>query len=315
MTAARILGLLRERHSDPEWVFFSELATSGTNDTRYMDAFVINVWKSNKFRRIAYEIKVSRADLMKELTKDPEKRLAAMKLSNLFFYVVPAGLVDKKEIPEGCGLIEANKGGLRTKLAAKYREVDDPNFAFVARMVQRLKGYGPPPVPCFKYAGREMTEEEFRDLVKQSQPSNVEWQIQDKVKEGIALWKRDNHIAEVIDYLKKESGQRWGGVDLKELKAWLDGIRTGVPIKDLQWIAHNMKDVKNALDRILGKIPKEKDPYDDEEEEETEASGGGDQEEANPVLGGDGEADPGGKENADEKGDQDPGGVEPGQTT
>lgn len=298
MTAERILGLLRERHSDSEWSFFEELATSGTKHERYIDAFAMHLWASKKWRRIAYEIKVSRADLMKELDREPEKRVAAMELSNQFFYVVPTGLVEKKELPEGCGLIEAHKSGLRTKAAAKYRNIGPPSHAFVARMLQRMQGYERPPVPCFKFADREMTEKEFRQFTRDSMDGQKEVDILKGIRDGVDGWKEENEVVAIINYLKKEmTGGVWSGTDLKELKEWIDGIRKGVPIKVLRSAEYHMRNAVDEMASILLKIPKEKDPFDEEETDEGDA---GVQGETDPVSGTDGDGDSGGSEDADQ---------------
>ncbi len=302
ITTARILGLLRERHSDQEWSFFEELATSGTEHERYIDGFAMHLWASKKWRRIAYEIKVSRADLMGELDRKPEKRVAAMEVSNQFFYVVPTGLFDKRELPQNCGLIEAHKSGLRVKVAARYREIGPPSHAFVARMLQRMQGYARPDVSCFKYAGREMTEEEFRKFAEDSMPAQMEVAIGSKVHDEVERWKRGNNVVEIIDYLKKEmTGGVWSGTNLEDLKEWIGGIRKGVPIKDLRHAEYQMRGAVDAMASILLEIPEEKDP--DDEEEETKDFHIGLEGKANPVPGTDGEGDSVGSKDADQAGD------------
>jgi hypothetical protein len=59
-------------------------------------------------KRICYEVKVARADFLSEL-KQPLKRRMGMRYSNEFYFVTPAGLVDVREIPPECGLVEAGR--------------------------------------------------------------------------------------------------------------------------------------------------------------------------------------------------------------
>lgn len=51
------------------------------------------------------EIKISRADFLNDVNK-PEKRAGYALIAEVVNYVVPAGLVDPREVPPECGLIE-----------------------------------------------------------------------------------------------------------------------------------------------------------------------------------------------------------------
>ena len=88
-----------------------------------IDAFVMPMWPGKKYERIAYEVKVSRADFLNEI-KMPWKRETAMAYSNRFIYITPPGLIKKDEIPEGCGLQEVHPSGhIRTVVKAPQRNV------------------------------------------------------------------------------------------------------------------------------------------------------------------------------------------------
>lgn len=80
ITAQDVRRLIAERHklgatgqtsAAPEWALFFELRNGtgfsshrGESD-RYVDAFAFNTYPSKKFWRVAYEVKVSRADFLK----------------------------------------------------------------------------------------------------------------------------------------------------------------------------------------------------------------------------------------------------------
>lgn len=104
-----VLDALRRRYTgDGEWLFFEEW--------KRVDAFAIRCWGSGiGNRRIAFEVKTSRADFLSELRR-PMKREFAMDVSHQFFFATPKGLVDGREIPHGCGLIEVDEKA-RTKIA------------------------------------------------------------------------------------------------------------------------------------------------------------------------------------------------------
>jgi hypothetical protein len=73
-----------------------------------VDAFALNSLPHTGMKRVCYEVKVSRADFLCEL-KHPMKRRIGMRYSNEFYFVTPAGLVDVREVPVECGLIEAGR--------------------------------------------------------------------------------------------------------------------------------------------------------------------------------------------------------------
>jgi len=63
-----------------------------------------------KMNPCCYEIKVSRSDFLVDL-KNPEKRGAAMKISEAMYYVCPKDMIKVSEIPDGFGLIYEKKIG------------------------------------------------------------------------------------------------------------------------------------------------------------------------------------------------------------
>lgn len=70
-----------------------------------------------------YEIKVSRGDFLQD-----NKWHLYLQYCNEFYFVVPAGLITKEEIPENVGLIYyyPDTTVLRTKRKALYREIEEP---------------------------------------------------------------------------------------------------------------------------------------------------------------------------------------------
>lgn len=142
-----ILKALRRRHPEKEWAFFEELragtgykeVTKGINPQQRFDAWAINLYPSKKFLRIAYEIKVSRSDFLREI-KHPEKRTQALQLSNQFYFVAPVGLIKPDELPPEAGLIEVeNEWESRHTVAAPIREASGPTWQFFASIARRMQ--------------------------------------------------------------------------------------------------------------------------------------------------------------------------------
>ena len=95
------------------------------------------IWESKRYERVAYEIKVSRADFLKELS-DPGKRHFALALSNRFYFVLPDGVADKWEIPDGCGMMLYRNGSVRVHKQVPWKEIVEWPLGFVASFGRRL---------------------------------------------------------------------------------------------------------------------------------------------------------------------------------
>lgn len=65
----------------------------------------------SRFRATAYEVKISRSDFLSDVTSG--KALRYLDFAGALVFAVPAGLVDKSEVPDGCGLIVRGEGGWR----------------------------------------------------------------------------------------------------------------------------------------------------------------------------------------------------------
>lgn len=140
MKSDEVLKALSYRHEDPrEWIFIEEAPVgTGSLATNRIDAYAISCWPSAQNKRIAYEVKVSRADFMNE-KKNPAKRRPAMLLSNQFYFATPKGLLKVEEIPVDCGLIEATDAWTsRIVLEAPYRDSIRPTWNYVAALLRNL---------------------------------------------------------------------------------------------------------------------------------------------------------------------------------
>ncbi len=133
---AAILAALYKKHIDA--VCCEELPYYGSYVTaqRRIDFWVLT--GGGHQTATAYEIKVSRADFMRD---SKEKQEFALRYSDRFFYCTPKGLLDKKEIPEWAGLIEYDIEKARWRTIIPYwqqnpRRKDDPDWAFVLGLIR-----------------------------------------------------------------------------------------------------------------------------------------------------------------------------------
>lgn len=116
MTARDVLTALRRHHARMQtpWVVLREAFG--------IDALAISQSGSRdpKYRRVSYEIKVSRSDYRRELARWPQKAAVALRLGHQFYFAIPAGMLTPGErtrrpqphpglwVPEPAGLIEVN---------------------------------------------------------------------------------------------------------------------------------------------------------------------------------------------------------------
>lgn len=163
----KIIRLLCTRHAD-KWASFAELAAP---KRQRIDFFAIATGRGSTPLGycIVYEVKVTRADFLRELKK-PIKREFAYLHSNEAYFVAPGGVIFVDELPEGWGLIEMNKAGvLKQTRAAKQRKCHSLPVEFVANIAKRTAD----DVPDFsqavwRYAGEEV------DLTKLAELANDE---------------------------------------------------------------------------------------------------------------------------------------------
>ena len=119
MTAAEILELLRRRHAGE---FFIAEAKTGSSWGRSpgrgerLDGWALrNTW--SPLTTCGYEIKCSRADF-----RGDHKWRDYLPYCHQFYFVAPARLIDKREIPAEAGLLWAHPNRLTAVRAAPRRE-------------------------------------------------------------------------------------------------------------------------------------------------------------------------------------------------
>lgn len=152
VSTLQIIDALRKRHQRPEWLFayevnlgtgfFSSYNVPGLAEPisfqQRIDAFALNCYASRRFRTVAYEIKLTRADFQREIDH-PTKRQAAMLFANYCYFAAPAGLIKPDEVPEPWGLVEVWESlTVRTKVEAKLLQNDKPAWPFVAAFGRAL---------------------------------------------------------------------------------------------------------------------------------------------------------------------------------
>ena len=150
ITASDILAILqerripaRDRRNAVEWIGFPEMRVSTGYDRgeQRIDYWEMNMYPGESYKRLGYEIKVSRSDFASEL-KRPQKRRPALMLCNRFYFIAPAGIVPLDKLPIDSGLIEVKRQpaghlSIRTVCEAPWLDTEPPPWGFVASLVRR----------------------------------------------------------------------------------------------------------------------------------------------------------------------------------
>ena len=149
-----ILDALRKRHDEPRngetraWIYVEEVrvSTGFSGSAQSIDAFAFHTWPSKKYRRVAYEVKASRSDLLREL-KQPWKCEVALELSNEFYLIAPTdvligGITD--DFPETWGVMSYYKGRTTTIKRAPWRDTPKPPYPFMLSLARNLQSEARP---------------------------------------------------------------------------------------------------------------------------------------------------------------------------
>lgn len=239
----RILGLLEEKHKNTlrreEWLFWKEFYVG---EDRTIDAFAINCWRSKNFRRVAYEVKVSRADFMNEI-KDHTKRQPAIEISNEFYFVTLPGLVAVNEIPDICGLIEAQADGLKVRKVAKFREQPDtiPINAMIRPLRELQNGWSDvKDYHLWRYAGRDLTREDLLKLIAEEMPAEMVIEIERKADEKFKEWKGKKEEYQLAKVILDEMGTSFNASP-ERVREWLRDQRQGIPLNEIKQLPYHLK--------------------------------------------------------------------------
>ncbi len=267
VTSEQVLRFVEQRYAAPQWAAFREVELRG----RRIDLVAMGLWARTRnvgLRAVGVEVKVSRADFMRELD-EPSKRAPAETLMHECYFATPAGLVRVDEVPEGWGLLEVSTAGLkRTKAPTQRRP--EPTWELtsaVARKSRYVNGNRAaedqaPPVAAWKYAGQDITEEQLMKLAEERWSLQVARQLETARRQAAAQAQRDHaHADEQLNAFFQVLG-----VNTWERREWsTERIRTelakslgGNPAKvtrlrnALATSIANLQNLANALDNPDG---------------------------------------------------------------
>ena len=210
MDSKKILALLAARFAPPEWTMFYEVRTHmGMNSggLRIIDALAIDTYPSRGHKIIAFEVKCFRKDFLREM-EDPTKRQFFVNYSNEFYFVAPKNVIRKDEVPEDCGLFTVyDTNTLKKVKQAPYHSLEKvPIYYMVSLLRQKYIFKELLEWKLFKYAGRDLSVEEFEDLVNrkveerfQKNFQSLKWRISKEIEDKYR--QREERIIDALRYI------------------------------------------------------------------------------------------------------------------
>ncbi len=137
VTAQQLRELLAVRYQPPEWRLEHEVTLNG----RRLDSVALCMWggRGRAYQVLGFELKVSRADWLRELATI-EKAADWAQVVDRFFVVAPRGVVLQDELPRDWGLLEltGTGSGLRLKAQPAQRSIGETlPRELVARILDR----------------------------------------------------------------------------------------------------------------------------------------------------------------------------------
>ena len=138
MTTDELYSLLRVKYPSDQYALLAEVRdASGFSARRSADAIAIGLWPSRGNLIEGFEMKVSRADWIREL-KTPEKAEAFVKYCDSWYVLAGSkDIVRREELPPNWGLMVASGRGLACEVMAKPLSPVPLPRTFLAAMLKR----------------------------------------------------------------------------------------------------------------------------------------------------------------------------------
>ena len=147
MNAQEVCNAICQKFSDSrQYAIATEVGLSTGGSRRRIDMVIVNCYNSNSFRIDGIEIKVSKADLRREL-EDPDKHVAFFDLLDYYTLACPEGIADLSLLPPKWGLLVVSDDGrayYRRKPLALHDSIDRTvSRGFFAGYVRAIQHYSP----------------------------------------------------------------------------------------------------------------------------------------------------------------------------
>lgn len=213
---------LAKKYPQPAYAFITRVRNQtgyGVKELRTADAIAMSLWPSRGLGIQGFEIKVSRADWLKELS-DPAKADEMQQFCNYWWLVVhDAKIVNLSELPHTWGLIVAGKNGNKVVKDAPFQKAKDIDYQLLAGILRNVTE---------NFIHKDCIAEKI-DEAKTSWERNSEYELKDLKKKMERLnlfteasgvnpldgWDREKKIGEAVKIvLNMKSELEWKFKDI-----------------------------------------------------------------------------------------------------
>lgn len=177
MNTQELEAMVKAKFAMPQYATFFNVANgTGGNANRFADVVSMSVWPSRGLSLIGLELKVSRSDWQKELSK-PDKAESFFGFCDYWWLVIGDDkIVQVGELPEPWGLMVAKGNGLKVVKEAPKLEPKPISRMFLAAIMRRAKE---------QEADKEALAAAFdsgRKRGEETEKSNQSWRLKDSEK-------------------------------------------------------------------------------------------------------------------------------------
>jgi hypothetical protein len=219
---------LAKRYTAPQWALAFEVADStGYGKSRSADAVAMGLWPSRGLEVHGIEIKVSRADWLREL-RDPAKSAPIQRYCDRWWLAVAsADIVQEGELPVTWGLLVLQKGGkLLAKVEAPELTPEPLSRGFAASMIRAFSENVTPTREVARMVNERVEEIRKRDA--------------DAAKATLAAMERRLADTErMVQEFERASGVR--------LDQWTGGTKIGEAVR----LVLNDRGIDVAMERAI----------------------------------------------------------------
>lgn len=140
-TESDVLDLLAQRYQPPAWAFLRQVrnATGYDRQIRTADAVAMGLWPSRGLELLGFEVKVSRADWLREL-RDPKKAEDIFRFMDGWYIVAAPGIIEPGELPATWGLLVPRGKRLVAQVEAPKLDSQAVDRLFLASLCRSVMG-------------------------------------------------------------------------------------------------------------------------------------------------------------------------------
>lgn len=197
-----------------------------------------------------YEIKVSRSDFLQD-----DKWHLYLQYCNKFYFVVPAGLIKKEELPDDVGLIYyyPDSGALRSKKKALYRDIEEPAGVYKYIIYSRLDQDR---IPFYEskadYAADYIADKAYKRMIGKEFSTKITIELQE-ANERLEKLKRTEESLNLLEQIRNvmyEHGiAKWTYKQEDIIKELDEALSSNYP-KELNEVRINLEAALRKLDSI-----------------------------------------------------------------